>query len=83
MNKYWMVGLGGFLGSIARFWLGGYISNRMGARFPYGTFVINITRIVSDRTDRDPARGTNALERELALLDPDWIHRGVHDLFHV
>jgi CrcB protein len=43
MNKYWVVGLGGFLGSIARFWLGGYISDRMGARFPYGTFVINIS----------------------------------------
>src|SRR5580692_11989060 len=43
MYKYWVVGLGGFLGSIARFWLGGYISNRMGVRFPYGTFVINIS----------------------------------------
>src|SRR5271169_225712 len=43
MTKYWMVGLGGFLGSIARFWLGAYITYRMGARFPYGTFVINIT----------------------------------------
>src|SRR5258708_38828235 len=43
MNKYWMVGLGGFAGAIARFWLGAYISNRMGARFPYGTFVINIS----------------------------------------
>ena len=43
MMKYWMVGLGGFAGAIARFWLGGYISNRMGARFPYGTFVINIS----------------------------------------
>jgi CrcB protein len=43
MNKYWLVGIGGFLGAIARFWLGGYISNRMGTRFPYGTFVINIT----------------------------------------
>ncbi|MGC1660959.1 MAG: fluoride efflux transporter CrcB [Candidatus Acidiferrales bacterium] len=43
MNKYWMVGIGGFLGSMARFWVGGYISNRMGTRFPYGTFVINIT----------------------------------------
>jgi len=43
MTKYWMVGLGGFIGSIARFWLGGYISNRMGTRFPYGTFVINIS----------------------------------------
>jgi CrcB protein len=38
-----MVGLGGFLGSLARFWLGGYISERMGTRFPYGTFVINIS----------------------------------------
>jgi CrcB protein len=43
MTKYLMVGLGGFLGSIARFWLGGYIGGRMGTRFPYGTFVINIS----------------------------------------
>lgn len=43
MTKYFMVGLGGFLGSIARFWLGGLIGERMGTRFPYGTFVINIS----------------------------------------
>jgi len=42
MTKYIVVGLGGFLGAIARFWLGGFISNRFGTRFPYGTFVINI-----------------------------------------
>jgi len=28
MTKYWIVGIGGFLGSIARFWLGAYISGR-------------------------------------------------------
>jgi fluoride exporter len=38
-----MVGLGGFVGAIARFWLGSYIGGRMGTRFPYGTFVINIS----------------------------------------
>ena len=43
MNKYWMVGAGGFLGSIARFWLGSYIGSRMGMRFPYGTVVVNIS----------------------------------------
>ncbi|HTZ99315.1 MAG TPA: fluoride efflux transporter CrcB [Candidatus Aquilonibacter sp.] len=43
MTKYLMIGIGGFIGAIARFWLGGYIGNRMGTRFPYGTFVINIT----------------------------------------
>lgn len=43
MLKYLMVGVGGCLGSILRFWLGSYICNKMGSRFPYGTFVINIT----------------------------------------
>lgn len=43
MLKYLMVGIGGFIGAIARFWLGSYIGGRMGTRFPYGTFVINIS----------------------------------------
>ena len=41
--KYLLVGIGGCLGSILRFWLGSYIGGKMGARFPYGTLVINIT----------------------------------------
>ena len=41
--KYLFVGIGGCLGSILRFWLGSYIGSKMGTRFPYGTFVINIT----------------------------------------
>lgn len=43
MLKYVMVGVGGGLGSILRFWLGSYIGSRMGARFPYGTLIINVT----------------------------------------
>ena len=43
MVKYVMVGIGGFAGSIARYWLGSYIGEKMGTRFPYGTFVINIS----------------------------------------
>jgi CrcB protein len=41
--KYWMVGIGGFLGSVLRFWVGSFFGGRFGARFPYGTFVINVT----------------------------------------
>jgi fluoride exporter len=41
--KYVMVGMGGCLGSVLRFWLGSYIGGRLGSRFPYGTFVINVT----------------------------------------
>jgi CrcB protein len=43
MTKYLMVGVGGALGSILRFWVGSYVSNRLGVRFPYGTFLINCT----------------------------------------
>ena len=43
MLKYVVVGIGGCLGSILRFWLGNYVGSKMGTRFPYGTFVINIT----------------------------------------
>ncbi|MGH7781708.1 MAG: fluoride efflux transporter CrcB [Candidatus Binataceae bacterium] len=42
MTLIW-VGLGGLLGANARYLLGGWISSRYGASFPYGTFVINVT----------------------------------------
>jgi CrcB protein len=41
--KYLWVALGGALGSIARYAVGLWIYERMGTRFPYGTFVINIS----------------------------------------
>jgi CrcB protein len=43
VEKYLMVGIGGFLGSISRFWLASYVGQRMGTRFPYGTFLVNIS----------------------------------------
>lgn len=43
MTKYLMVAIGGAFGSVLRFWVGGYVSNRLGTRFPYGTFIINVT----------------------------------------
>jgi len=41
--KYVVVGVGGFLGAIARYALGAYIGGRYGLRFPLGTFVINVS----------------------------------------
>ena len=43
MQKYFFIAVGGALGSIARFWVGSMIANRFGTKFPYGTFVVNIT----------------------------------------
>jgi CrcB protein len=38
-----IVGLGGFLGSIARYKLGGFVLHRSGAwNFPLGTFTVNL-----------------------------------------
>ncbi|MDR3742003.1 MAG: fluoride efflux transporter CrcB [Terracidiphilus sp.] len=46
MQKYLLIAAGGALGSIARYWVGASIGSRMGTRFPYGTFVINLTACV-------------------------------------
>lgn len=41
--KLLIVGLGGFAGAVARYTLGGWIQNRLGPAFPYGTLVINVS----------------------------------------
>ena len=43
MRGVLMVGIGGFIGSIARYLVGGWFAARFGSAFPYGTFAINIT----------------------------------------
>lgn len=42
MQKFMLVAIGGALGSIARYGLGSIIGSRMGTRFPFGTFAINL-----------------------------------------
>jgi CrcB protein len=46
LQKYLLIAFGGALGSMARYWVGSTIANRMGTKFPYGTLVINITACV-------------------------------------
>jgi CrcB protein len=46
LQKYFFIALGGSLGSLARFWVGTAVANRLGTRFPYGTFVINLTACI-------------------------------------
>ena len=43
MLNYILVGVGGALGSIARFWASGLIANRFGQAFPFGTLFVNVT----------------------------------------
>ena len=64
MQKYFLIAFGGALGSMARYWVGTTIAGRMGTKFPYGTFVINITAcmiigfsltFLAKRADLNPA----------------------------
>lgn len=64
LQKYFFIALGGALGSVARYVVGTTVSNRLGIRFPFGTFVINITacliigaslEILNRHTDFNPA----------------------------
>ena len=43
MLKFFAIGIGGFAGAVVRYLLGNYIGGRLGIRFPYGTFVINVS----------------------------------------
>lgn len=42
MSYIW-VGLGGALGSVARFWASGVVARHFGESFPWGTLIVNVT----------------------------------------
>jgi CrcB protein len=43
LQKYFFIALGGALGTLARYWVSSTVADRLGARFPFGTFVINMS----------------------------------------
>jgi CrcB protein len=43
VEKYLLVGFGGFLGACARYWVAGWAVEKWGASFPFGTLLINLT----------------------------------------
>ncbi|MFQ5409055.1 MAG: fluoride efflux transporter CrcB [Anaerolineales bacterium] len=42
MSNFLLVGLGGFAGAMARYALSGWAAEKLGAAFPYGTFIVNV-----------------------------------------
>ncbi len=43
MHKYLLIGSGGFAGAMARYWMGTFVTQRLGLRFPFGTFLVNLS----------------------------------------
>lgn len=42
MGSYFWIAVGSALGGMARFWLSGFVANRIGETFPLGTLIINV-----------------------------------------
>jgi CrcB protein len=43
LKSYAWVGLGSVFGGMARFWVSGFVAEKFGQKFPWGTIIINIT----------------------------------------
>jgi CrcB protein len=42
LNRYLLIAMGAALGANARYLVGVWAGNRLGADFPYGTFIVNV-----------------------------------------
>jgi CrcB protein len=38
-----LIGMGGFVGSVARYWIGGWVQSLSPAEFPFGTLAVNVS----------------------------------------
>jgi CrcB protein len=46
LQKYFFIAVGGALGAMSRVWVDSAVTDRLGIRFPYGTFVVNLSACV-------------------------------------
>lgn len=42
MTRLLVIGLGGFIGTLGRYWLSAVVARRYGETFPYGTLIVNL-----------------------------------------
>ena len=63
MDKFLIIGVGGFLGANVRYVVGGWAAEKWGGSFPFGTLLINVTgsfilgafmAVITDRLALDP-----------------------------
>src|SRR5215216_4177626 len=42
LERLFSIGFAGFVGTLLRYWLSGFIARRYGETFPYGTLIVNL-----------------------------------------
>ena len=70
MTKALLVGLGGFLGSIARYLLGGFVQELSRGTFPYGTLAVNVLGcfLIGSLSELADARAVLSPERRAFIM---------------
>ncbi len=43
MDRFLLISLGAIVGANLRYWVGDWVAQRMGASFPFGTLIVNLT----------------------------------------
>lgn len=43
MERFLLISVGAIVGANLRYWVGDWVAQRLGASFPYGTLVVNLT----------------------------------------
>jgi hypothetical protein len=66
---------------MARYWVGTTIANRMGTKFPYGTFVINITACMIIGFSLTVPGQTSGLKSRLEVPGASWLYWRLQHLF--
>jgi CrcB protein len=65
MKNYLLVAIGGLIGSVARYWMQGFVADRAPSDFPYGTLLVNILGCFLIGL-------FFALAQERNLISPEW-----------
>src|SRR5438874_8924159 len=83
MFSYFVVAIGGALGSVGRFWLSGAIAQKFGETFPSGTLFVNISGslIIGFFCCAHRARWSHLVESEFPPVFHDRSARGLHHVF--
>ncbi len=68
MGRAALVGLGGLVGSIARYWLTGLVQQAANSDFPYGTLAVNLVGSLVVGTIMTLSLERGALSAEIRLL---------------
>lgn len=83
MQKYFYVALGGSLGSLARYWVGSAVASKLGTKFPYGTFVINVTACLIIGFSIELLGKHVGTQSSVAISYSNWICRRVQHVLYL